>query len=132
MSLHYISIDGVLDNINNLIDHGFLQTVSTRNTNLPGQKPADGHGLTKPLSIPSETRKLTPRKCWLHGNPVVHIVPWRSYPLVCIPGRGKMKYCKSLPKLYLSPPYANRSLAGSPLTFKSKYVNFISLAICIY
>ena len=43
MSLHYISIDGVLDNINNLIDHGFLKTVSTRNTNLPGQKSADGH-----------------------------------------------------------------------------------------
>ena len=43
MNKNYISVDGVLNDIDNLIHLGHLQTVIARNPHLSGQEPADGH-----------------------------------------------------------------------------------------
>merc|ERR1719270_2674457 len=90
-----IGSDDVLDNIHNLIHLCHLQTISPSYTHLSSKEPADGHGLTKSLSIPSQTRKLTPRHCWLHCLPVVHVIPGRSYSVICVlvSSVGQQKPC---------------------------------------
>ena len=47
----HIGLDGVLDDVNDLVHHGDFQAVSPANARLPRHEAADGHGLADLLTL---------------------------------------------------------------------------------
>ena len=114
ISITHVGVDGVLDDVHDLVHLGHLQTVPPSYPDLPGQEPekrvcengifsdkmmrtvyyfrwsllppADGHGLADPGPLPGEGGHLAPGHHRLHLLPGGGVRPGQRHPLVLVPG----------------------------------------------
>ena len=56
----HIGLDGILDDVNDLVHHGDFQAVPPPDARLPRHKAADGHGLADLLTLYSEEMFIYP------------------------------------------------------------------------
>ena len=83
----YSRVNSILDGVNDLIDPGGLGVVVAGDAELPGQEPADGHGLEVALALVLQARHLAPGVGGLQGSPGLGINPWLGQPVVCPAGK---------------------------------------------
>ena len=79
----YSGVNSILDGINDLIHPGGLGVVVAGGSELPGEEPADSHGLEVALTLILQTRHLTPGVGGLQISPGLGINPGLGQSVVC-------------------------------------------------
>ena len=83
----YSGVNSILDGIHDLIHPGGLGVVVAGEAELPGEEPADGHGLEVALALVLQTGHLTPGVGGLQISPGLGINPWLGQSVVGPPGK---------------------------------------------